>query len=379
MFRFNTVVTNKIKYSTFVILITTILNACTQSPVSITDQSDYPNSLGSRPTTKRIPGYSNERPDIREMNSNASKNEPVITAKTETNKNDAPNSSKASADANSYTVKKGDTLYSIGRMTGYNAVDIAHLNNLVEPYPLSLGQILRLPNKQNATASTSASSKESAKSSNKANIYIVKQGDTLYSISRDTGIDVLSLISYNKISAPDSLRLGQELKLPPSKISAVDISSTSINIEPTKKADSKSSTAKTDKNNAIKNETKIAKRSKNSINWAWPAKGKAEKVKNGINIKGQVGDKVLASAAGKVLYINNDVPGYGNLIIIKHNDDYLTAYANNQRFLVKEQEHVKAGQQIATMGKDSDNNPNLHFEIRYRTDSVNPLDLLPKK
>ena len=117
-----------------------------------------------------------------------------------------------------------------------------------------------------------------------------------------------------------------------------------------------------------------------NIVWQWPAQGKIiEKFSNaskGIDISGTLGTKVVAAANGRVVYSGNALPGYGNLIIIKHNDDYLTAYAHNQTILVKEQQNVRAGEQIATMGATGTSSVRLHFEIRYKAQSVDPLKYL---
>lgn len=118
--------------------------------------------------------------------------------------------------------------------------------------------------------------------------------------------------------------------------------------------------------------------------WLWPTKGRV--VKNfsagdqgnkGIDIAGQRGQSITSTAAGTVVYSGNALRGYGNLIIVKHNEHYLSAYAHNDRLLVKEGQSVKAGQKIATMGSSGTNSVRLHFEIRYQGKSVNPKRYLP--
>ena len=99
----------------------------------------------------------------------------------------------------------------------------------------------------------------------------------------------------------------------------------------------------------------------------------------GIDIAGSRGQPVVANASGRVVYAGNALRGYGNLIIIKHNDDYLSAYAHNDTMLVREQQEVKAGQKIATMGSTGTSSVRLHFEIRYKGKSVNPLQYLPQR
>ncbi|HCK8897074.1 TPA: protein-L-isoaspartate(D-aspartate) O-methyltransferase [Salmonella enterica subsp. enterica serovar Typhi] len=99
----------------------------------------------------------------------------------------------------------------------------------------------------------------------------------------------------------------------------------------------------------------------------------------GIDIAGSKGQAIVATADGRVVYAGNALRGYGNLIIIKHNDDYLSAYAHNDTMLVREQQEVKAGQKIATMGSTGTSSTRLHFEIRYKGKSVNPLRYLPQR
>jgi len=118
--------------------------------------------------------------------------------------------------------------------------------------------------------------------------------------------------------------------------------------------------------------------------WVWPVKGKiissfshGTQGNKGINIAGKKGKLIKAAADGLIVYAGNGLRGYGNLIIIKHNDDYLSAYAHNDKLLVKEQQTVKASQVIAQMGNTDTNRTMLHFEIRFRGKSVNPQRYLP--
>lgn len=136
-------------------------------------------------------------------------------------------------------------------------------------------------------------------------------------------------------------------------------------------------------NTDIKQNTTIVNSNETSIQWQWPAKGNIieayTEANKGIDIEGKSGDEVVAAADGQVVYAGNALPGYRNMIIIKHNSDYLTAYTGNESILVKEQEEVTAGQQIATMGKSGSNVASLHFEIRYNVKSVDPLKHLPSR
>lgn len=120
--------------------------------------------------------------------------------------------------------------------------------------------------------------------------------------------------------------------------------------------------------------------------WRWPTEGKVidnfsatEGGNKGVDIAGTKGQAITATADGRVVYAGNALRGYGNLIIIKHNDDYLSAYAHNDTMLVREQQEIRAGQKIATMGSTGTSSTRLHFEIRYKGKSVNPLRYLPQR
>jgi murein DD-endopeptidase MepM/ murein hydrolase activator NlpD len=191
------------------------------------------------------------------------------------------------------------------------------------------------------------------------NAYIVQKNDTLYSIAWAFDVDYRALAKRNNLKPPYFLRLGQRLYIVSSKI--------------TKLAKSSSVVRSNAKVPPIKG-------------WSWPAKGTivARYSNNlggnrGIDIKGNYGDPVLASNPGKVVYGGSGIRSYGKLIIIKHNDDYLSAYAHNKSILVREGQAVKAGQKIATMGRDDAGSVRLHFEIRKVGKPVNPLLYLPKQ
>lgn len=234
------------------------------------------------------------------------------------------------------------------------------------------------------------------------NTYTVKRGDTLFYIAWITGNDFRSLAAKNNIAAPYDLNVGQVLdvgdgttvvtKQTTTNTNAVKptttttTTTTTTNSTPATKvtttSTSTSTSPATTTMSAAATATPNATTSVANIEWQWPVKGKVietfTNASKGIDIAGTLGERIDAAAAGRVVYAGNSLPGYGNLIIIKHNDDYLTAYAHNQTILVKEQQEVKAGQQIATMGSTGTNSVRLHFEIRYQVKSVDPLKYLPK-
>ncbi len=210
-------------------------------------------------------------------------------------------------------------------------------------------------------------------SSDSGSTYTVKRGDTLYAISRSTGTSVRDLARLNNISPPYTIEVGQKLKL-----------SGSTKTRPTSgKTTTKSST----KTAAVRPSSSVPQSSWPPVGqrcWLWPASGKvilpystADGGNKGIDISAARGTPVYAAGAGKVVYVGNQLRGYGNLIMIKHSEDYITAYAHNDTLLVNNGQSVKAGQKIATMGSTDAASVRLHFQIRYRATAIDPLRYLP--
>ncbi|KHT62407.1 membrane protein [Photobacterium gaetbulicola] len=267
--------------------------------------------------------------------------------------------------------------------------------------------------------------------------YEVQQGDTLYFISYITGRDVDDIIRSNKLSAPYTIFPGQKLQLWRPKYVApqygraapVAVAAVPATKTPTKTTSSKPAQPQTAAKSqptpqpasqqpapATASQTQNAQKAANKnvdpaptkeysqttksnkvvtnkpqpsnakvAKWAWPSKGRviakfsnSENGNKGIDIAGQRGQSVNASASGVVVYAGNALRGYGNLVIIKHNDDYLSAYAHNDQVYVKEQQQVSVGQKIASMGSSGTNTVKLHFEIRYKGKSVDPMRYLPR-
>lgn len=199
-------------------------------------------------------------------------------------------------------------------------------------------------------------------------LYKVKKGDTLYSISWRYGVNYKSLAKINNIRSPYKIYIGQKLRFKSSK-STKTVSSKKVTTKQTAK---KSSPTKS--------------WSKKSLAWQWPTEGKVVSTysksaagRKGINIAGKSGQKVVSAASGKVVYSGNGLPRYGNLLIIKHNDVYLSAYAHNKTLLVKDGQLVKAGQKIATLGRTGTQRDQLHFEIRRNGKPIDPMRFLPKR
>lgn len=219
--------------------------------------------------------------------------------------------------------------------------------------------------------------------------YIVKKGDTLYSIAFSSGKDFIELAKLNNIPAPYFIYPGQQLSLNSSN-SRHTAKTTKSPLKSGKKP--KQQSIDQPKKKAYRKDTVNTKSEGNSgfpqrvHRWQWPGKGKivskfslAPEGNKGIDISGRKGSPISAAADGKVVYTGDALRGYGKLIIVKHSDAYLSAYAHNDKILVKEQQWVKAGQKIAQMGKTGSEDIKLHFEIRYKGKSVDPLRYLPKK
>jgi len=237
------------------------------------------------------------------------------------------------------------------------------------------------------------------KSSLNGREYIVKKGETLYSISWRANIDVSTLASFNKLSSPYQIFPGQKLFLVKNtaKASKNVVQGGSGKKQKAKRvkkpvASNKKQAygknvrgEKVSKKANIETTTQGTNFSQKIRKWLWPAKGKviegfstAKQGNKGINIAGRRGDPIKSTADGKVVYAGDALRGYGQLIIVKHNDDYLSAYAHNDRILVKEQQLIKAGQVIAKMGDTDAERVMLHFEVRFRGKSVNPMKYLSK-
>lgn len=251
--------------------------------------------------------------------------------------------------------------------------------------------------------------------------YIVKRGDTLYSIARQFGRDFHEVASWNSLSDPSVIEVGQELRVvPPGMVPgamSADSGSQSLAVPapavigsttvPASAAPRVQSGALTEpkggkvaySEQAWKDLTQIKSAAptpvasapeavkapaQGSTDWLWPAAGKVissfnDSSNKGIDLNGNIGDDVLAAGAGEVKYVGSSLRGYGNLVIIKHSNEYSSVYAHNQEILVKENQQVRKGQKIATLGKSDADRPKLHFEIRRQGKPVDPLKYLPSR
>ena len=215
-----------------------------------------------------------------------------------------------------------------------------------------------------------------------SNIHVVQKSETLFSLAWRYGWDYKALASANNIRSPYIIHPGQKINI---------AHSVPKHLRGTKTASKKLTKAQKAKYASAPSAYKKPKKAPQqaipagSPNWKWPAKGSViakfsakDPVSKGIDIKGRLGEPVMAAAAGSVVYAGSGLLGYGNLVILKHNDDYLSAYAHNKRLLVKEGQLTKVGQVIAEIGSSGTDNVKLHFEIRRRGKPVDPMIYLPK-
>jgi murein DD-endopeptidase MepM/ murein hydrolase activator NlpD len=261
-------------------------------------------------------------------------------------------------------VEKGDTVYGVSRQNDVSVRAIIDINNLKAPFHINEGQRLRIP--QEPT-------------------HVVRAGDTLYSVSRSYNTDVYTLAKTNKLKPPFTLTPGQRLTLPTGNnltTASQNLSPKPIKVEPVPVPSAK----------LVKAEPRLAKTSipqppkRESSRFAWPLKGKvlssfgSQKAglhNDGLNIAAERGTPVKAAENGVVAYSGNELRGFGNMILVKHSDGWITAYAHNENLLVKRGQTIKKGQTIASVGSSGGvTTPQLHFEIRKGMKSVDPTKFL---
>ena len=266
-----------------------------------------------------------------------------------TNAPDYSQIQKGSYKGSTYKVGKGDTMFLIAYLAGMDVKELAAINNMAEPYHLSIGQTLKISNcvAQPVKTQISENPRPSAPQS---------------TVTYTAGANGTQIGSDGTIIGPVKSETGtptggSEATAPQQPIQAANPAPIGMNAP-------------------------IA----SNVTWQWPVSGNiiqgfsnSDGGNKGIDIGGSRGQAVKAAASGRVVYAGNALRGYGKLIIIKHNDDFLSAYAHNDKLLVTDQQEVRAGQEIAKMGSSGTNAVKLHFEIRYKGKSVDPLHYLPRQ
>lgn len=260
---------------------------------------------------------------------------------------------------NTYTVRKGDTMFLIAYISGLDVKELAALNNMKEPYNLSVGQTLKVSNGRTQSVTQPAVAPQ-------PQAPVQQPVSSEPTVTYTPGANGTQYGSDGTITGPVKATAGG---LPPVNTAPVN--------QPVQVQNQPVASQPIPQDNAPVAST---------IAWRWPTSGNviqgfssSDGGNKGIDIGGSRGQAVNAAAGGRVVYAGNALRGYGNLIIIKHNDDFLSAYAHNDSILVKDQQEVKAGQQIAKMGNTGTNDVKLHFEIRYKGKSVDPTRYLPRR
>jgi lipoprotein NlpD len=204
--------------------------------------------------------------------------------------------------------------------------------------------------------------------------YVVRRGDTLYSIALENGADYRELAQWNALTDPARIQVGQTLRVRAPESRAVQIGRPTgagpIDARPLDASAAEARPAAPTRSDA------------KPVEFIWPVKGKvisgfAEPRSKGIDIDGKLGEPVLAAAPGRVTYIGSGIPGLGKLVVIKHDNGFITVYAHNRDIVVKEQQNVARGQKIAELGASDADRPKLHFQIRKGAAAVDPLRYLP--
>jgi lipoprotein NlpD len=256
------------------------------------------------------------------------------------------------------------------------------------------------PVEDRATARVAPRILPGAENAGKPGYYTVRPGDTLFRIALDNGQSRRDLQEWNAIANPNVLEIGQVLRVAPpdtptvSAASAVPatgtastspVTSTGVASRPLGPAGATAPVAIPAPAPSAPTAAPTSQPAgADDIQFTWPAQGTVvapfDETKNkGVSIAGRVGDPVVAAADGRVVYAGAGLRGYGNLIILKHNNTYLTAYAHNQALLVREDQSVRQGQKIAEMGSSDTDRVKLHFEVRRMGKPVDPLIHLPKR
>ena len=236
-----------------------------------------------------------------------------------------------------------------------------------------------------------------AENAGKPGYYTVKAGDTLIRIGLENGQGWKDIARWNNLDNANLIEVGQVLRVvPPAPTAAAAATETGVVTRPvTSSAVVPASAASTPKPAAsaavavpapipAPTSAAAAASSEDDVPFIWPASGTLlagfdEARNKGYDISGKAGDPVLAAADGRVVYAGAGLRGYGNLVILKHNNTFLTAYAHNQALLVKEDQSVRKGQKIAEMGSTDADRVKLHFEVRRNGKTVNPLNYLPAR
>lgn len=265
----------------------------------------------------------------------------------------------------SIEVREGDTLFSIAQN---NQIDLAALiltNGLKDPYELTVGDVLRIPG---------------------PNLHVVAEGDTVFSISTTYNIDTMTLAAINNLYEPYDIKVGQKLQLP-AGVQSKSVKAKGSGWRLGSSAKKKAKVAKTSKGKSTRSLARATPRGGGKFLWpahgtiisAFGGKGSGKK-NDGINIAVEMNSRILAANDGTVTYVGNEVRSYGNLVLIRHKSDWITAYAHMSDVWVVQGQAVERGQHIANAGQSGDaDRPQIHFELRRGQKTYDPEKYLNLK
>ena len=267
-----------------------------------------------------------------------------------------------------YVVRRGDTVHSIARAHDVPLRSIIDTNRLTPPYAIHVGQRLAIP---------------------AGRFHVVRSGDTVYSISRHYNVDMASLTSLNRLREPFTIRVGERLQLP-SRGTAQSIVDRDVAGGPVPVArpvaGAAISAAQPSTTTTVRPKDPLPAVPAASGGFVWPIEGKilstfgpkANGLHNdGINIAAEMGAPVRAAQSGVVAYAGNELKGYGNLLLVRHEGDLITAYAHNSKLLVKRGDTIMRGQTIAEAGNSgSVVTPQVHFEVRRGAKALDPQTIV---
>lgn len=343
-----------------------ILAACTQDSVEIVNKN---NSVFK-------PNYTEhyiESPDGKMVRSlkgtnDSDKAQEISIIKEQKNENINNNIKETKTTIITYVVKSGDNLSNIARKNNTTINSIIELNNLKKPYIIKVGQKLKI-------------NQNKIKQESQESIYIVKKGDNLISIAKKNNISTDKLAKLNNLQKPYTIKIGQKLKIADN----IEI----INPKPVLETKNTTTTPNTkttpQKQNIAKINTTENKQTKTSF--VWPVNGKiissfgnksSGLYNDGINIAAKSGTEFKSTRDGVVAYVGNELRGYGTIILIKHDTNWISAYAHCGSVKVSRGDKVKQGQVIGTIGQTGNvSEPQLYFSLRKGREAVDPIKYLP--
>jgi lipoprotein NlpD len=332
----------------FILLLTWALLACSSTPAPVIDRlpATKPNTASkssTKPSTGKVTG--DWRPDT-------------------------------------YVVKKGDTLFSIGLEYGYDYQEVAQFNDIKTPYIIKIGQILKFNTLKDKP--TNIENKTVQENADGVTTYPI--GTEPSTTATNTPLTTPQVIALSEPKAMREPYSDEAFKKPlpvakPENEKIISVTKAVATSTPSASTTKPGSEIKPEIKADPKPDVKPNIETSNSTEWAWPTKGKVianfnDAGNKGIDIAGTMGQSINAAAAGKIIYSGSDLRGYGKLVIVKHDATYLSVYAHNSLIVVKEGQVVTRGQKIAEMGNTNSNTIKLHFEIRQQGKSVDPNKFL---